>query len=118
MALEAMEFSAAYSLEESLRGVVSNPSCAAFYVEATADPVRRWLGDADFDADAPAAPAARKERAPMPGHGREWCCMKVGGFFHGRDARDHEASLIAYGKELGGEMCLAQIQEVFYRRMF
>ena len=37
-------FSAAQDLEASLRGIVRQ-GCAAFYVGATVDPLRRWLGD-------------------------------------------------------------------------
>ena len=84
-------FSAAQDLEASLRGIVSQ-GCAAFYVGATVDPLRRWLGDEGMGT-----------RGPMPGHISTWRLMKVCGLFKGAVARSREASLIAFGKQLWEE---------------
>ena len=85
-------FSAAQDLEASLRGIVSQ-GCAAFYVGATVDPLRRWLGDEGMGR------GWRGTRGPMPGHISTWRLMKVCGVFEGAVARSREASLIAFGKQ-------------------
>ena len=94
-------FSAAQDLEASLRGIVSQ-GCAAFYVGATVDPLRRWLGDEGMEQFG-LGQGWRGTRGPMPGHISTWRLMKVCGLFEGAVARSREASLIAFGKELWKE---------------
>ncbi len=68
-------FSTTQDLEASLRGIVSQ-SYAAFYVGATVNPLRRWLGDEGMEQFG-MGQDWRGTRGPMPGHISTWRLMKV-----------------------------------------
>ena len=66
-----------------------------FYVGATIDPVRRWLGDAEGSGG----------RGPMPGHMLLWDAMFVLDIFPGKEAAQVEKSLILFAKHEWPDRC-------------
>ena len=98
-----IRFCAAQDLGSSLHAIVTQ-GCDSFYVGATVDPVRRWLGDVGLEIVGLAG-RCQGTRGPLPGHIGCWAHMQVCGLFDGATARGREASLIKYGKELWEHGC-------------
>ena len=68
----------------------------AFYVGATQDPLRRWVGDVDGD----------EQRGPMPGHrDAGWNELRVVHVAHGGAAASLEARLIREAMERHPGQC-------------
>ena len=97
-----LSFSAAEHPAAVLHSILDQ-GCGSFYVGATTDPIRRWLGDTGMRMLG--LGSGDGDGRMLRGHFETRTCMKVVGLFNGATARHQEASLIAYGKEIWHEGC-------------
>ncbi len=100
-----LSFSAAEHPYAVLHGLL-NQRCSSFYVGATIDPIRRWLGDTGMRMLGLGSGDGDGRDGRMRGHFETWTFMQVVGLYHGPDARRMEAALITLGMQVWNEGCV------------